>query len=129
MVSPTNVAALGDAAETIYNAQVNNAFVQDAQDFVDLFEQQHEIVGNVVFMVMSAEGMNVVIDAAQAAGDDREKLRDYLASFTEQEPQNGYFGSYYFDEYGDGQGLPFAIHQVQNGENVIVYPPQEDASE
>ena len=78
----------------------------------------YEVKSSDVFVLLWADGIDLVLDAIAEVGEDSAAIQQYIASFTADNPRESFFGDFYFDENGDGQGLTFTVMQAQNGELV-----------
>lgn len=85
-----------------------------AVSFMDEYRQSYDVKSNPTFVVLDAESLQLAIDAITMVGNDANAIREYIASYTQENPRDGLFGQYYFNRDGDGQGLSFIVQQIQN---------------
>lgn len=95
---------------------------QTARDFSQPFLDDYQVLSADIFVALSAESMQLIIDSIKAAGYDSAGIKSYLASITQKKPRSTFFGPLYFNELGDGQGIPFSVARVVDG--VVVTIPQ-----
>lgn len=81
---------------------------------MDEYRQSYDVKSNPTFVVLDAESLQLAIDAITMVGNDANAIREYIASYTQENPRDGLFGQYYFNRDGDGQGLSFIVQQIQN---------------
>lgn len=75
----------------------------------------YEAESSSTFVLFSADALQTIVDGLQEVWEDAQALREYFASFTEENPRDGFIGSFYFDGQ-DGQGIDFAIVEIMDGE-------------
>jgi hypothetical protein len=71
-------------------------------------------------MVLSAEAMDLTLEALQNVGNNAEAIKDYFTAFNPEKKKSGYFGDYYFNKERTVEGLDFLVYELQDGELIIV---------
>ena len=89
-----------------------------AQTFIDMFAAKYTISSSPVFVVIEADAMQLAINAIKKVGNNAEKIRAYIDSFSSAKPIAGLLGKYYFNDTNDGQGLKFAVKTFADGKLV-----------
>ena len=95
---------------------------ETARDFAQPFLDGYQVLSADIFVALSAESMQLIIDSIKAAGYDGDGVKSYLASITQKKPRSTFFGPLYFNELGDWQGIPYSVVRVVNG--VLVAVPE-----
>jgi branched-chain amino acid transport system substrate-binding protein len=92
------------------------------QDFIREFEAKYgkQPDEDSAIPFATCQGMEQAIRATEST--DNNKLRDWLAGRTKEEPVKTGLGDFYWDEKGLPPDKPFLITQWQDGELKFVYP-------
>ncbi len=91
-----------------------------ARDFAQPFLDNYNVLSADIFVALSAESMQLIIDAITIAGYDSAGIQSYLASITQKKPRATFFGPLYFNEQWDAQGLSFSVGRITNGSVVAI---------
>ena len=91
---------------------------KDVQDFVRAFRAKFGREPN-SFAALAYDATMVIAQAIEAAGADREAIRDYLASMREGRTYQGITGPIAFQPTGDVAGKPMAMTRVRRGALVV----------
>jgi len=85
-------------------------------NYIASYKESYEVKSADTFVLLDKEGIDLVLDAIKAGNRDSESLKKYFETITKENPRDGYFGEYYFDENGDALWLKYVMHQYQSGE-------------
>jgi len=70
-------------------------------NYIASYKESYEVKSADTFVLLDKEGIDLVLDAIKAGNRDSESLKKYFETITKENPRDGYFGEYYFDENGD----------------------------
>jgi len=117
----TGIARYPHDANGIYVAQSLTATDPraEARKFVAAFQARYHVAPT-ANAALGYDAMMVVVHAVRAAGPDRRRIRDYLASSAERKPFAGVTGPIAFDATGDLRNKPLAVTRLENGQFVVV---------
>src|SRR5690349_13382790 len=91
---------------------------KDVKDFVRAFRAKFGRDPN-SFAALAYDATMVIAQAIEAAGPNREAIRDYLASMREGRTYHGITGPIAFQATGDVAGKPMAMTRVRRGALVL----------
>jgi len=113
--------AVGNLLEGVKIVQLANLEDLDASaiKLSDEFASKFEIKSSPLFAVLEAESLDLVLDGIKANGYNATKVKQYLDSFTANNPRDGFFGKYYFSPERSAVGLNFLAYQIKNGKAVV----------
>ncbi len=89
-----------------------------AQTFIDMFATKYSINSSPVFVIIEADAMQLAMNSIKKVGNNAEKIKAYIDSFSSAKPIAGLLGKYYFNDTNDGQGLQFAVKTFADGKLV-----------
>lgn len=121
VLSKTIAAELGDLVDgmkwvTLAELPKDGAGAEKAAVLLEWFEAATAEA----FTVFSADALEILAEAIESVWTDRAAIQKYIAGINAANPRDGYLEGFYFNEFGDGQGVPFVIKEFQNGEAVNV---------
>lgn len=116
LIKDTVIQALGNKIEgaKVSALGISLDVPQNWQDFLNLFKTKYEVQGSDYNIIMEAEAFKTLLKAFLIANSSNISVVESLAAFDKNNPENGLFGHYYFNEKGEAVGIQYDIQQFQN---------------
>lgn len=92
----------------------------NAKEMISRLMSEYTAKTSDVFVLLAADSAELVLEAIEQRGDSAEEVKAYIEWITSDNMRQANFGSFYFDEQGDGQWIPFVLVEIVNGELVTV---------
>ncbi len=120
--SQTFLDAVGDLSEWLVELQLAplDTMWASAQSYMDEFEGKYGMKSIPLAVLLPREAIGLYLDGIQAWHYDTESMKEYMKTITESSPREWYFGSYYFDQYGDAIWLEYMVQEIRDGEWVMI---------
>ncbi|MCH2188483.1 ABC transporter substrate-binding protein [Candidatus Gracilibacteria bacterium] len=104
-----------DTAKGLTQVNIDFASIENdrAISFIEDFKKNYEIAFAANFMYLEKEAIDFILESISSGVRDSEGLKAALESITADNKRDGYFGTYYIDEFGDAIGLSYTIETVE----------------
>jgi len=89
-------------------------------EFKKWFEKDYEVQFEATFPTLSAEWMQLYIDAIKAWNTTSDSIKQFIDWFNESNPRTWTFGEYYFTQEGEAIGLKGDMYEIQDWVKVLI---------
>lgn len=121
VMSETTAAELGDLVNGMQGVRFPElANFGDTAERAAAILEGYEAKTAAIFTVFAADSLDLLAEAIEEVGVDGAAIKDYIATYTVDNQRNKYVSGFYFNEFGDGQGIPFTLVTFKDGELTTV---------
>ncbi len=81
----------------------------------------YEVQGDGFTLLQAADAFQQIARVIAEYGETvtAQQIKDYVYSFDEEAPYDGYLGQYWFDNVGDAVGIDFGMYHIVDGEKKV----------
>ncbi|MDB5259985.1 MAG: branched-chain amino acid transporter substrate-binding protein [Candidatus Nomurabacteria bacterium] len=116
---PTTREISGDASEGLTLVTVPDLDTQNqkANEFLKKYKEKYGDPVFPLYLASAYDSINIIAQAIQIAGDDSQKIKDYLYKMSDY---HGAVGTYHFDKNGDIEGIDFVVKKMVSGKLINI---------